>query len=63
MLYSNNIGDMNKIRSKYYLLLVLVVGYAFSYTNNETGWEYEQTTQQAFYIFESISIDLFLGMI
>ena len=48
---------MKKIREKYYLLLVLVFGYVFSYTNVETGWQYVQTTGQTFYMFENINID------
>ena len=48
---------MNKIRSKYYLLLVLVAGYVFPFTNIETGWEYTQATEQCFYMFEYINID------
>ena len=47
---------MIKITKKYYLLLLLL-GYAFAYTNNETGWEYTQGTQQCFYMFEDINID------
>ena len=47
---------MIKIIQKYCLLL-LSLGYAFAYTNNETGWEYTQGTQQCFYMFENINID------
>jgi len=47
---------MDKIRNKYYLLL-LVVGYLFPFTNTETGWEYTQSPLQCFYIFEYINID------
>ena len=48
---------MNKIRNKYYLLLVIVVGYVFPFTNIETGWKYTQGTEQCFYMFEYINID------
>ena len=42
---------------KYYLLSAFLVGSLFSYTNNETGWEYFQGTEQAFYMFRNILID------
>ena len=51
-----DIKKMIKIIQKYCLLL-LSLGYAFGYTNNETGWEYTQGTQQCFYMFENINID------
>ena len=44
---------MNKIRYKYQsLFLLFMVGNLFSITNNETGWDYTQTTQQTFHILE-----------
>ena len=46
---------MTKMTKKYYLLFLL--GYLFAYTNNETGWEYTEGTQQSFYMFENINID------
>ena len=42
---------------KYYLVSLFLVGNLYSYINNETGWEYFQGTQQAFYMFQNILID------
>ena len=52
---------MNHIMKKYYLLTILLIGNLFSYTNNETGWEYFQGTRQTFYMFENIFIDSEIG--
>ncbi len=52
---------MNHIIKKYYLLAILLIGFLFSYTNNETGWEYFQGTRQTFYMFENILIDSEVG--
>ena len=49
------------IIKKYYLLAIFSIGFLFSYTNNETGWEYFQGTRQTFYMFENILIDSELG--
>ena len=52
---------MNHKMKKYYLLTILLIGNLFSYTNNETGWEYFQGTRQTFYMFENIFIDSEIG--
>lgn len=42
---------------KYYLLLFLLSLSGLFGQNPETGWDYVTTTQQCFYIFETINID------
>ena len=41
-------------------IAIIIIGFSFmmaGFYNNETGWSYEQSTLQAFYIFENILID------
>ena len=38
-------------------LAILLISILFPVSNIETGWSYNQSTYQAFYLFESIEIE------
>ena len=41
----------------YFSILVIILGFSFSaFENLETGWSFDQSTSQAFYMFETIEI-------
>ena len=42
---------------KYHSFLILLSFSLSSFTNQETGWTYSQSTQQAFYLFENLKIN------
>jgi len=48
------------IQMKYFAIMAaLIITTGFSRNTHEaTGWEYNQSTQQAFYMLEDIAIDL-----
>ena len=43
-----------KVKIIYFICFSFIMG---GFYNNETGWEYNQSTFQAFYMFESVTID------
>ena len=45
------------IKKLLYISLYLISFLNSGFVNPETGWEYEQSTFQAFYIFENLNVD------
>ena len=49
--------------SNYLLILTIILGFSFSeFINPETGWSFDQSTSQAFYMFETIEIEGDVGV-
>ena len=43
--------------NRYFYILLLLYSLHAQYVNYETGWFFNQSSQQSFYIFENIEID------